>query len=576
MDIFGPHAVDGYKLGHRGQDAEGLTMKYSNLTPRSNRLFQGIAPSGYDGKMAVVGIQGAWKEIVEIWHRSFFSQPKDKVMKRYKRRVDGYLGPDVISYDAMAALHDLGYLPLVLKTLDEGVRVPMQVPILTLKNTHPDFGWVVNYFETILSDMVWKTCTNAEIAYQYKRLLTEAAIKTGSALEGVQFQAHDFSARGMSGIEDATRSGLAHLTCFVGTDTVSAIDYAEDYYGADSDNELIGCSVPATEHAVSSINILVRERNGMSRLEAEKAFMKDLITINHPSGIVSYVADTYDYWAVLTEIVPANKDVILARDGKLVIRPDSGDPLEIICGAGGGLSYETMDEALCEINDHHFNQAHEDCEGSYNCGSPQYETIAFVGDKHYIFTTPFEYNRHDKTYYYIDNYDSASGETVAVEIEPSPEQKGSLQVLWETFGGTITETGHKLLDSHIGLIYGDSITLKRAEAILNRMDELGFASGNIVFGVGSFTYQYNTRDTFGSAMKATAAQVNGELVEVFKDPKTGTSKKSAKGFLYVSEDLVLTDRVSVEKETTGALVERFKDGQFLNQTNLQEIRNRLK
>ena len=558
MKLFAPHATDGYKLGHGGQDPKGLTMKYSNLTPRSNRLFVGA--TGYDGKMVVFGTQGAWQEIVELWDESFFALPHDKAIARYKRRVDGYVGPDVIPVDKMSALHKLGYLPLSLRALPEGIRIPMKIPVLTLQNTHDDFGWLVNYLETIVSSSMWKSSTNATIAYEYKRLLTSYAIQTGSPVEGVIFQGHDFSARGMSGPEDAARSGAAHLASgFVGTDTVSAADYVEDYYFADSDKEFVAATVPATEHAVSSTNILVRERelrlasdgiidDVQVRMIAERNFMRDLITINHPKGIVSYVADTYDYWAVIRSIVPSLKDVIMAREkdanglAKLVIRPDSGDPVEIICG----LRWQRIDNL-----------------------------------RSFVLEADTEVIDYKDKFYRFHLVDGVKDYIELDEEVPDYIVKGSIECLWDTFGGTITSTGHRLLDEHIGLIYGDSITLKRAEAILEGLNQKGFASGNVVFGIGSYTYQMNTRDTFGTAMKATAAVVNDDFIEVFKDPKTGNAlKKSAKGLLRVTEEngeYVLHDQQKWD-EMHGAdnlLREVWRDGKWLITTSLAEIRERL-
>lgn len=540
MNIFGPHGTDGYKLGHGLQDPQGITLKYSNLTPRSDRLFKAI--QGFDHKVVVFGVQGGWQEIVEIWDKSFFNQPKDKAIERYKRRVDNYLGPDVIPVDKMERLHDLGYLPLSLRTIDEGARIGMKVPVLTLESTNADFSWLTNYLETIVSNTLWKSMTNATIAYEYKRLLTKYAKLTGSDLDLVQFQAHDFSARGMSGPEDAARSGAAHMAAgHSGTDTVSAIDYLEDYYGADSDKELVGVSVPATEHAVSSSNILVRQRGILadpeldeteesSRVLAETMFLYDLITKTHPTGIVSYVADTYDYWKVLTEILPSYmvKQAVMKREGKLVIRPDSGDPVKIICGLTESQYRRTRDGVAYPLE--------------------AWDGAAFIG-----------------------GYD------------PIPEHviKGSIEVLWEIFGGTITETGHKLLDSHIGLIYGDSITLERAEKILQRLAEAGFASGNVVFGVGSYTYQMNSRDTFGTAMKATYVEINGEGIEIYKDPATGDKlKKSAKGLLRVvleDGEYVLYDQQTKEQAygEDNELKERWRDGKWITRTTLQEVRARL-
>jgi len=579
MNIFPFHATDSYKLGHRQMYQPGTDFLYSNFTPRGDRLFKGSFL--YDHKMVVFGISGFIQEfIIEQFNREFFSKPKSQVVGRYKRRMDTFLGEGAIPVDGVAALHDLGFLPLEIRALPEGSRVKMGVPVLTICNTHKDFAWLVNYLETVLSASIWKPMVNATIAFEYRRVFDHFAELTGSPAEGVMWQGHDFSARGMSGPEDAARCGAAHLTRFAGSDTVSAIDYLEDYYGADADKELIAASVPATEHSVSSTNILFLQRElGLTQLEAETEFMRRYITEIVPTGIASYVADTYDYWAVVTEVVPSLKDVIMARDGKLVIRPDSGDPVAIIVGESAPVNFASLEEAIAAVNEEHFEEAAEACEGSYCMGCDEYTTVVQVGDKYYELTTKFEYNRHDKQYYYIDNYGDA-GETKAVEIEPTAEQKGTIQCLWETFGGTITDKGYKLLDSHIGLIYGDSITLDRQVAILKGLEAKGFASGNVVFGLGSFTYNYSTRDTFGSAVKATATSVNDEFFEIFKDPKTGASKKSAKGLLSVKKDedgeFYLVDQVGIAESLYDTELQVvYKDGDTPNKPTLAEIRQRL-
>ena len=594
MKPFAPHMVDVYKIGHADMYTEGTDFLYSNLTPRSDKYFRASGVSKmYDGKMVVFGTQGSIMEIVEDWNDSFFSQPKDKVILRYRRRVNGVIGEGKVSTARMEALHDLGYLPLEIKTIDEGARIAMKVPMLTIKNTLPEFFWLVNYLETALSDQIWQLATNATIAYEYKRILVAAALRTGAAVEGVLFQGHDFSMRGMPGYIAASRSGSGHLASFGGTDTVGAIDYVEDYYGQglDLDAYFIAGSIPATEHAVSSSNILTRAEKypvggamtpETNRLLAEKEFLLHYIEVLNPSGFCSYVADTFEYFGVLTNILTDQrvKDAIMKRDGRLVIRPDSGDPLTIICGSIDKV-YKTLEEALDEERDAHFEEAAEDCEGSYNIGADYYETLVYITDesKYYNIKTKFEYNRHDKQYYYIDNYSSDCGEAVATEVEPSAEMKGSIQLLWETFGGTVNAAGFKELDSHIGLIYGDSITLARAQAITDRLEKLGFASTNVVFGIGSYTYQCNTRDTFGTAMKATGTGVEGVFFEIYKDPATGDKlKKSARGLLrvdLVDGEYVLRDRVTAEEEQGGELKVRFRDGKFFNVTNIDKIRQLL-
>ena len=158
------------------------------------------------------------------------------------------------------------------------------------------------------------------------------------------------------------------------------------------------------------------------------------------------------------------------------------------------------------------------------------------------------------------------------------ERKGVIELLWDIFGGTITKKGYKLLDRHIGAIYGDSINLERAQAICERLKQKGFAS-QVVFGIGSFTYQYNTRDTFGLAMKATYVEVNGEGREIFKNPVTDDgTKRSATGLLQVikeNERYILRDRVSWNDEAQSELKTVFKDGKLIREFTLKEIRQRL-
>lgn len=511
MKLNAATVTDGYKIGHGTMYADGTEKVYSNLTPRHDKIYRRNCTEFYNGDLVFVGAQGAVQEIKEMWDESFFKKDKEKVIFKFATRMAGYLGGEVAVTQQLSELHDLGYLPLEFKALPEGSLVPMGIPVITVTNTVPSAFWLVNYLETVISDLTWKTATNATIAREYKKICEHFAALTGVDDFTVSIQCHDFSMRGLSGPEDAARSGFAHLTSFIGTDTLPAIDYAEDYYDAEG---LIAISVPATEHAVATNNILSIEKDfefvtlgsrERIRLDAEQAFMKDLITRKFPAGIVSYVADSFDFWSVLTDILPNLKDVILSREsngvapGKLVIRPDSGDPVLVVCG------------------------------------DPEAEV------------------------------DSA-------------EYKGAVQVLWETFGGTVTEKGYKLLDSHIGLIYGDSITTKRALEILSRLEQKGFASGNVVFGVGSYTYQCNTRDTFGFAVKATYSVVDGKPVNIYKDPKTDSKKKSAKGLLKVEkvgDKFVLLDQVSEQEEKTGELRTIFKDGEMFNRTTLDEIRARL-
>lgn len=522
------NCIDFYKSGHRVQYPAGTEGVYSNFTPRSDRLAPVLrtGPAAFNGKVVFYGLQGFILEfLIGLFGDEFFKQPKTKAVARYRRRMDNALGPGAVPTDHIEALHDLGYLPLQIKALPEGSLVDIRVPVLTVSATLPGFFWLTNYIETVISNSLWKPMTVATLAYQYRRLLDAYADMTGADKGFVDWQAHDFSARGMSGPEDAARSGSGHLISFTGTDTVSAIDYLEDVYGANSDEELIGGSIPATEHSVMSMG---------GKLD-ELATFRRLVTEVYPGGLVSIVSDTWDFWEVMTRFVVELKDEILARtpnalgQAKVVFRPDSGDPVLILTGFRD-------DELLCGAD-----------------GKPSQNAAGL-----YLVTAGEQKDR----------------------LISEAERKGAVECLWDVFGGTVTGKGFKVLHERVGLIYGDSITLERAQAILQRLFEKGFASTNVVLGVGSYSYQYLTRDTFGMAMKATAGWVNGELRELSKDPATDTgTKKSAVGLLRVERvdgSYVLFDRQTPEQERQGLLEVVFRDGQLVRMHRLADIRARLR
>src|ERR1044072_2246404 len=231
--------IDGYKLDPRRQYPDGTQYVYSNWTPRGSRLPE-------VKEVVFVGLQYFLEKYLEEEFGKFFAADVDEVCDKYQRRIDSYLGPNEIGTEHIRALHELGYLPLEFKALPEGTLTPLRVPMLTVENTHPDFAWLVNYLETIMSCTLWVPMTSATIAKRFRGLLEDYAEKTGSPKEFVDWQGHDFSFRGMGGYEDAQMRGMGHLTQFTGTETISAIELVEDYYGS---KEMIGGSVAATEHS---------------------------------------------------------------------------------------------------------------------------------------------------------------------------------------------------------------------------------------------------------------------------------------------------------------------------------------
>jgi len=479
--------TDGYKTSHHLMYPENTTTVYSNYTCRGLKYM----PQGAKD-IVVMGSQKVTRELNILWKENFFAKDKTEVIAHAKGYLDNYLSTD---YDMshFEALHDLGYLPVLVKSLPEGSIIGEKIPLLTIVNTHPDFFWLVNFLETYISTSIWKIVHSASMAYGYKKVLTKWALATDKDnLSGVDFQAHDFSFRGMQGLDGAISSALGFMACFKGTDTLPALQAADELY----DEPSAAFSVPASEHAVMTAYGKENEIDGFVRL------MKQF-----PTGILSIVSDSFDLWQVLTKFLPALKDQILGRDGKLVIRPDSGDPVDIICGV-----------------------------------------LSQVGRK----------------------YDTTISDYSIYEL------KGVIELLWETFGGTVNSKGYKVLDSHIGAIYGDSITIERAEEICSRLEAKGFASSNIVLGVGSFSMGFATRDNQGGAVKATYCVVDGQPRNIFKDPITDDgTKKSAKGLLHVTEDFKLIDECSVEMEKTGMLKTIFMNGNEFNTVSLGEIRDRI-
>lgn len=514
--------TDAYKLFHRQMYPKNTVTVYSNATPRSSKNYKG----NNKDEVVVFGTQRLVRKLNDSFNE-FFGLPEKEVIDFCKEQLSSYTGSD---YDVnhILHLHRLQKLPLIVKALPEGTLCPIKIPYLTFYNTDEKCFWLTNYLETFISAEIWSLVTNATIANEYRTIFDFWANKTVGNCDFVKFQGHDFSMRGMLLTEGGRASGLAHLSSFCGSDTVPAYLDAQYYYDSGQNNwstmEIVATSVPATEHSIQCAYFNPEDGNELAYLDA--------ILDEFPTGIFSIVCDGYDFWKFITEVVPQRKERIMARDGKVVFRPDTGNPPDIICG---------------------------NILGSYRTG------IAGRNRTHW-----------------------------------SPEEKGAIECLWDIFGGTITEKGYRLLDSHCGLIYGDSIQIQSAEEICKRLHDKGFASINWVAGIGSYTYMYNTRDSHGQAIKATFVEFQEETgvlllsmppqtqykkvgKEIFKDPATGDGmKKSAKGLLQVKNvsktsvpKYELVDQVSWEDEKCGELQIIFRNGELLNQTTLWEIRERL-
>lgn len=555
----------GYKPGHRKMLAPGTIKLYGTWIPRGLKY----APKGVT-KIVSFGQQMTWKYIHDVFEEYFFFNHKRAffMTNEYKKDLKAkalqftkdmsmYLG---MEYDGkhFEDLWDLGYLPMKIKSLPEGIETLPNIPHMTFINTVDGFAWLTLYLETLVSNLSWKPAYAATIAKLYRRQAEEWVMKTDpNNLWLVDYMCHDFSARGLSGPHDMIMTGLGFATSFRGSDTLVSIPAARYYYN-EPENEVIINSVNASEHSVSCTKIFT---------VGEQQMIADWLEL-FPKGILSIVADTFDLWKLITEYLPANKEAIMARDGKLVIRPDSGNPVDIICGI-----------TALQVKDLERN------------------SLAFA------YRAKFRAIEFNNKFYLIEPWE----DTVKLGKEISlSEVKGVIELLWNIFGGTTNHEGYKVLDPHIGAIYGDSITPERQYQIYERLAAKGFASTNIVLGVGSRSMEFTTRDWASMAAKGAWFEVascddvcnkegcvcdNGskKAYNIYKDPITdGGVKKSLKGLLMVSTNFqdktdddksvkyFVKEECTPEEENQGLLQVIYEDGVFKNQTSFTEIRELLK
>lgn len=214
------------------------------------------------------------------------------------------------------ALIDLGYFPLEIRAIPEGTVIHTHNVLVTVVNTHPEFYWLTSYLETLLLRAVWYPTTVATLSFECKKVIKRYMEATCDSLDGLPFKLHDFGARGVSSEESACIGGAAHLVNFMGTDTLSAVRFARDYYDAG----ICGFSIPATEH--STITSWGRK----NELDAYRNVLEQF-----PEGLLACVSDSYDIFNAVNTLWGSKlHDKVLKREGTLVIRPDSGDPEDIL------------------------------------------------------------------------------------------------------------------------------------------------------------------------------------------------------------------------------------------------------
>lgn len=509
--------TSGCKLGSYKQYPKGTEYIYSVLVPRDVKYN----PLELRNRVVVFGIQYLIKEyLIKQFNEGFFSKPKDVAVSELWKRVDSFLGHNNVSTKHIEELYDLGYLPIRIKALPEGTLCPIGVPVLTITNTNPNFFWLTDYLKPLISATLWLPMTSATIARLYKKKLLGHLITTGCLIANLTYFVYDFSMEGMEGIEAATMSGMGYLTSFLGSDTTPAIEALEEYYNAGTSGKIIAYAIPTIDYN------LLSEGNDQDN---DDTFQR-LITEIYPSGNISVVLDTPDFWWVINELLPKLKDVIKSRKGRVILRINDEDP-DIICGI-------------------------KDC-----------DIAKFKGIEYYIKgIAGADSITREMTYRELDNL---LGDLKYKCIEPY-QKKGAYEMLWDIFGGDISILGYKVLDPHIGIIYGGSTSLADQEKIYDRLMEKGFSAGSLILGIGSDVYQNKSKDSPEFTFETTWLQISGHEKDIAKGSLGGLIKVE---YSQVCEKLFVATNVSKKEEQEGELDTVFEDGKLLKDWTLEEIRD---
>lgn len=564
--------LDFYKVTHQAQYNQGLTQMVSYYTPRMSRLKD-------TDHVTLFGLQAFICEyLIDGFNTYFFQRDEDEVVREYEMVLSTTLGPGTYDANRIRALHKLGYLPLRIRAVPEGTRTKIGVPQIEIANTHPDFVWLVNTIETMLSCSMWHTQVAAEVGYRYYQITKKYAAITGG---DPRRMIGDFSMRGQQSVESAIKASAAWLLSHRNTATVPALMWLGEYYMADLADT--GRGAISTEHSVMCSNYAIDGD--------EITHIKRLLTEIYPNNSFSMVSDSYDYWNLVTNILPQCKEEILNHNGCLSIRGDSGDPVDVVAG-------KEIIFIECQGNDKDYLFIDSDYTHDWLFEETYYENKAFhrfycKDGKYYSVHFEPEWCEEEgrytsSDYSYIDHWHIAW-----IEIEPTAEIMGTVWALDQVFGHTVNEKGYKVLNPHVKAIYGDSITPQRAEEIYRRLIAQGYSVENVALGAGSFSfmclettdaqgshYAPYTRDTFGIAVKATYAEDHeGNPIMIYKQPKALSWKKSQKGCCIVALDgESYTDEWTYAlsmKSKENLLETVFENGELYNTYSLDEVRHNM-
>jgi nicotinamide phosphoribosyltransferase len=380
----------------------------------------------------------------------------------------GFVTDKYFNYDGWKHIldeHD-GFLPIKIKAVPEGTVLDSSNILVSVENTDPKCGWVVGHIEDLMLHL-WYTCSVATLSCEFKTIIRYYNQQTGGKLS--PFSLNDFGFRGVSSEQSAGAGGMAHLVNFLGTDNIRGIEYANRYYNSG----VCGYSVLASEHSVTT----------MHGKDHEADFYEKAIDKCTDGGIVSLVLDSYDIYNALENFIGGKlKDKILNGNKKVVIRPDSGDPKEVL--------------PKC------------------------------------------------------------------------------LEILWNKFGGHVNKHGYKVLNSKVGIIQGDGVEIDSIKGYLHNIAYHGFATENVIWGCGGGLLQKVNRDTYGFAFKCSSATINGQKIDVYKDPITDTEKKSKRGRLKLIKTNSGYKTVKEKEEGKDELRTVFENGVLLIDEDFKTVKER--
>lgn len=523
MEINPLLLIDFYKAVHGTMIPQNMVKSVSYYTPRRSRVER------WD-QVVFYGLQAFCKTwLIDYFNANFFQKKREDVVEEYRRVLDNSFGKGIYNLERVGHLHDLGYLPVEIVALPEGTKVDMGVPIFGITNTHPDFAWLPQALESLISAELWYPMICATVGNTYREVVNKYYDETCDDDAPRRRALGNFDFRGDDGLDASLKAAGGWLLSFVNTATVPAIPYMEKMYNCDCEKDEVGFGAVSTEHFVMCSNSAYDTKHNPDYEYAdidprrERVFLKKLLTELYPHTSFSCVCDSYDYWNVVKNILPTLKEEILAHDGCFLVRGDSGDCVKVVT--------ETVFE-LWKI----FG-------GTMN--SKGYKVL----------------DPHVKALY---------GDSITVQ------RAGQIYQI-------LKDNGFAAQNVSLGV---GSFSMHCIEEVVEKDLGLGYTLKETV--LSPFT-----RDTFSSAIKSVYAEFRNEdgtidKVPIYKDPKTDREsgfsfKKSQKGCCEVfwrdkwNQRLAYTDGLTWDEANNdnNFLQPVFRDGVLLRETSLKEIRVRL-